>query len=204
MLEELGAGEKAYALYLALLLLMLLAGALTVRRIALRRVGLMAMGWVAIFGLLFAAVVFWEQLRGPATALQVAANPAGGALVKGEFMVRASEDGHFYVRGAVNGESVLFLVDTGASDIVLSIATADRVGLDHSRLKFDGQAATANGMVPVAAARLDRLAVGPIERRNVQVAVNGGAIDVNLLGMSFLRSLRGWRVEGDRLYLIVS
>jgi aspartyl protease family protein len=102
----------------------------------------------------------------------------------------------------VNGSRVTFLVDTGASDIVLSPADARRIGFDPDSLVFDQLASTANGTVSGATIRLDSLAVGTIEMNGLPATVNGAEMSESLLGMEFLSRLRGWRVENGVLTLV--
>ena len=74
--------------------------------------------------------------------------------------LRRGRDGHFHAELEVNGKPVRFMVDTGASDIVLSRRDAERVGLDPGALTFPGRAMTANGAVGTAAVRLGVVKLG--------------------------------------------
>ncbi|MEM8826379.1 MAG: TIGR02281 family clan AA aspartic protease [Pseudomonadota bacterium] len=155
----------------------------------------MALAWVAIFGVLILLVSEWPRLR-------AALDPASPVVEGQTLRLKPREDGHYYVRGRVNGEPTVFLIDTGASDVVLTMDTAERAGFPADRLTFDGMAATANGNVRIAGARLDALEIGPIRIEDQYVSVNEGALDENLLGMSFLNELSGWRVENGELILV--
>jgi aspartyl protease family protein len=122
-------------------------------------------------------------------------NPDSVAVVR-------SADGHFGVLGMVDGKSVEFLVDTGASFVTLTNEVAARLGVDTSALRYDVPIHTANGATTAAGTTLGRIAIGPIERRNVRALVAPpGALDLSLLGMTFLDTLRGYAVSGDRLVL---
>ncbi len=112
-----------------------------------------------------------------------------------------SDDGNFYVMGAVNGTPVRFLLDTGASDIVLSPADAGRLGIDLAALKFDRPYGTANGVGYGASLTVDRLAVGPIRLSQVPVSINQAAMDSSLLGTTFFRKLDAFEIRGRRLFL---
>ena len=105
-------------------------------------------------------------------------------------MLRRGRDGHFHLTAQVNGAPVRFLVDTGASDVVLTRDDAVRVGLDPARLDFTRRAMTANGPVMTAPVRLDRVAVGELEARTVPAVVGGGELFQSLLGMSYLDGFR--------------
>lgn len=114
--------------------------------------------------------------------------------------MRPALDGHYWVKGTINGHPVRFLVDTGASDVVLSEATARRVGIDVAALVYDRPGVSASGRVQAADARVDKLSVGPIERVDMPVSIIPGT-DIDLLGMRFLRTLDGWRVDRGELLL---
>jgi aspartyl protease family protein len=118
-----------------------------------------------------------------------------------ELVVSQDPDGGFYLMGQVNGQAVRFLVDTGASEIVLSPADARRIGVDPASLVFDHPSETANGVGYAAPFVADSLAVGPIRLENVPVAINQAPMSSSLLGMSFLKRLESFRVSGRKLYL---
>lgn len=201
MFEGLDDIDKANALYLAIILVVVLIGSASLRRIGFGRAIGMAVAWVAIFTVIMVAVTYRDEAAAIFRRVSGAVDPARGHIEGNEFHVRARDDGHFWVRATMNGEQVLFLVDTGATDIVLTAEAAERVGIDTERLEFDRVASTANGTVRGAGARVRQLEVGPIVRTNVAVSVTEGALDTNLLGMSFLRTLGGWRVDGDTLVM---
>ena len=115
--------------------------------------------------------------------------------------MRAGLGGHFVVEIEVNGIAIRFLVDTGASDVILSPADAARLGFNLSDLRYIRTYRTANGIVQGAPVRLDRVAVGPIALTNVRASVNGAPMRRSLLGMSFLSRLSGYEVRDDRLTL---
>ena len=114
---------------------------------------------------------------------------------------QAFEDGHYYVEAAVDGVPILFMVDTGASQVVLTRYDADRLGLDPATLNYSQRVSTANGTVLVAPLTLSSIAVGPIEVRNVRASVNQADMGISLLGMSFLRELGGFEFTNDQLTL---
>jgi aspartyl protease family protein len=201
MFEGLDGMDKANALYLTLLLLIVLVSSASLRRIGFRRALGMAAAWVAIFAAIIIVTTYRDDASTVFNRLAGEVDPARGRVEGQEFLIRARDDGHFWVRATINGEPVLFLVDTGATDVVLTEDAARRVGIDMSRLIFDRVASTANGPVRGAGTRVATFEVGPIVRTNVPVSVTEGALDTNLLGMSFMRTLGGWRVEGDTLVM---
>lgn len=201
MFDGLDGTDKAYALYLSIILVAVLIGSASLRGIGFGRALRMAAAWVAIFALILIATTYRDEANSVFGRLVGEVDPARGRVEGQEFHLRARDDGHFWVRGAINDEPVLFLVDTGASGIVLTSDAAERIGIDVSTLTFDQAARTANGTVRGAGTRVAKLEIGPIIRSDMPVSVTEGELDTNLLGMSFLRTLSGWRVEGDTLIM---
>lgn len=113
-----------------------------------------------------------------------------------------AENGHFEVKGSVNNASIGFMVDTGASSIVLSYDDARRAGLNPDKLAYRTPIMTANGAATAAIVMLDEIRIGAILRRNIRAMVaQEGRMDGSLLGMNFLNTLSGFSVRGDRLIL---
>jgi len=126
---------------------------------------------------------------------------ASDEAVLNQHVVRAGPRGHFLIEAVVNGEPVDFLIDTGASDVILDPDDAERLGFEPRALAFAQRYRTANGTVRAAPVTLRELRIGQQRLFEVRAAVNEAPIGVSLLGMSFLREFGGYRVAGDRLYL---
>ena len=150
--------------------------------------------WILIFAVAIVAAALWDDIRSDVP--QQAAVTEAGAIA-----IPQARDGHFYLTAAVEGERVRFLVDTGATDIVLSRRDAERVGIDTGGLLFSGRAGTANGEVRTAPVWLETFAVGPVTDRDVRAQVNAGEMGVSLLGMDYLRRFARIEIAGDRLIL---
>jgi aspartyl protease family protein len=120
-----------------------------------------------------------------------------------ELVIRRGPDGHFHLDADANGVPVRFLVDTGASSTVLTIADAERSGVDTLALEFDRPVRTANGIAFYARAVLDSLEIGPFRLSNVAVGVMPeDTLDTSLLGMSTIDRFAGWRIAGDEMVLV--
>lgn len=111
----------------------------------------------------------------------------------------AEADGHYHVYAAIDGSSVRFMVDSGATDIVLSPDDARMLGMQPDQLNYTLEAQTANGVVRGAPIRLRTLKVGPIVMHDVPATVNEAEMPVSLLGMEFLRRLKSWGVRNGRM-----
>jgi aspartyl protease family protein len=125
-----------------------------------------------------------------------------GDFDAGSVMIVRAIDGHFAVRAEVESVPLTLMVDTGASFVTLTMEDAARIGVDTGTLRFRMPVRTANGVMDAAPITLARLAVGQIERRDVPALVAPqGSLDQSLLGMSFLNTLHGYAISGDRLVL---
>jgi len=141
--------------------------------------------YAVVWGLLFLGVIagvgLWEDVRHQILPRQAVFEDQGRVAVP------KSRDGHFYLTLDVNGAPVNFVVDTGASGVVLSQKDAASTGLPMEELVYLGRAMTANGEVRTAPIRLDTVALGDIVDRNVPAWVNEGDLDKSLLGMAYLQ-----------------
>jgi aspartyl protease family protein len=138
------------------------------------------------------ALVLAEQPEAPAVAPQT-----GRDLI----VLPRDPDGHFYTDAVVNGTTIRFLVDTGASTVALTRADAEQAGMFYSENDFNQVGRGAGGDVPLRSVTLGRVAVGTIEVRDVRGVVIGGNSDVSLLGQSFLSTLGSVTIEGDKMVL---
>lgn len=111
-----------------------------------------------------------------------------------------AEDGHYYISLLVNGQSLMFLADTGATSIVLSPDDARRLGIDPASLTYLGTANTANGVVRTARVSLPLIELGPYRDQDVTAYVNEAKMDGSLLGMAYL-GLFDITITQDRMIL---
>jgi len=109
--------------------------------------------------------------------------------------------GMYFTSGSINGTPVEFLVDTGATHVVLNSTEARRIGIDFEKKGRPGQASTAAGMVSTWNLDLSTVTVGPIRLRDVSASIIvGDSPSQVLLGNSFLGKLKLKR-EGQVLEL---
>jgi len=194
-------GDQTANLIYLLLLLMLVGSSLTLRRLPLARVLKIAAIWIAIFGILFVAIAFFDDLRTGAKRLMLAVDPEAGMVAGETLRIPMSADGHFWIRGSVNGVEARFLIDSGATTTALSNDVARSAGVPLDESGFGAAIQTASGMVMARRVRIDHLKVGPIARNDFAAISAPEFGDMNVLGMNFLSSLSGWGVEGRTLVL---
>ena len=154
-----------------------------------------AAAWGLIFVGVVAAIGMWDDIR---TTVQP---QAASSVVTGDSIeVPRGYDGHYHLTLEVNGVPIPFMVDTGASTVVLTQADAARVGLHPENLNFYDRANTANGQIATAPVRLD--SIGPFGDRNFRAWVNGGEMQTSLLGMSYLQRFSEVRIAEGKMVLV--
>lgn len=151
--------------------------------------------WIIIFIVAIAGFGLWEDIQSDFMPKQTAFSD------QGRVEVPRSPDGHYYMTAVVNGTPIDFVVDTGASEIVLTQEDAARAGLDVGQLQFFGRASTANGEVRTAPVRLESVDIGGIRDTNVPAFVNEGQMFQSLLGMSYLHRWDRIEIADGKLLL---
>lgn len=170
------------------------------------------LAWMAIAVVVFTGYSYRFELANFKDRLLGELMPSSGIEVSGGAVsIRADQSGHFVVEAMVvlrgasgsldSGVPIRFLVDTGASDVVLSPRDAERLGLNVNALDYTRAYRTANGMVKGAPVRLNRISIGPLSLAEVRASVNGVPMSRSLLGMSFLSRLSGYEVSRERMVL---
>ncbi|MEL6206097.1 MAG: TIGR02281 family clan AA aspartic protease [Pseudomonadota bacterium] len=152
--------------------------------------------WALIFIGVVAAYGLWSDIQDTVMPRQSV------FAEEGRVEIPMSPDGHYHMTASVNGTPIRFVVDTGATDLVLSAGDARRVGLDPDGMPYDGVARTANGTVRTARVWLDEVAIGGIVERGVPALVNGGEMSGSLLGMSYLSRFAEVRIGQGTMTLI--
>ncbi|MCV3271930.1 retropepsin-like aspartic protease family protein [Roseobacter sinensis] len=153
----------------------------------------------AIWGLIFLGVIaaygLWDDISQTVRPQQAVFSE------QGQVVVPRSPDGHYYISAEVNGTPVQFVLDTGATMLVLTRADALAAGLDPDTLTYTGRAMTANGEVRTAPVRLDTLTLGPATDTDIPAVVNSGEMAQSLMGMTYLQRWGRIEIAGGELTL---
>jgi aspartyl protease family protein len=112
-----------------------------------------------------------------------------------------ADDGQFWTEARVNTTTIRFLVDTGASIVVLTPLDAQKAGIRPDDLVYNAPVNTAAGQVMAAPVQIDIISVGNVTVRDVRGVVIPDGLTQSLLGMSFLGELQ--KVEATRSALIL-
>ena len=190
----------ANALYLVLLIV-LVASSLTIRRMPLGQMAKMALGWVVIFAVAMLIVAGRHRIVQGWRAFTSAFGDGGQTVEGGVVRIAKSDDGHFWASAEINGVHRRMLIDSGATTTAISVGTAAAAKLDLGESPFGTILSTANGNVAATRATIRDLEVGSITTHDLPVVVSPAFGDTDVLGMNFLSRLRSWRVEGDVLIL---
>ena len=182
--------------YILVILLITLSFATIRYRRNLGRAFRQAGTWLLIFVGFVAIGSSWQDIR-QTSMFKTTTSENDKAIV-----VFKEADGHLYLNLEVNNKMIKFLVDTGATDIVLTRKDAARIGLDANNLKYWGYAKTANGVVGLASVRLDTVSIAGITDKNVKASVNEGLMDTSLLGMSYLNKFKTIEIKRNRMILM--
>jgi aspartyl protease family protein len=153
----------------------------------------MGMAWGLIFVGVMAGYGLWSDIRQDVMPQQMVSEA-------GTVEVPRAPDGHYYLTLQINGTPIRFMVDTGATGMVLGDDDAARLGIDPASLMFLGEARTANGVVRTARVTLPVVELGPFQNRDFRAFVTEGDMPGSLLGMDYLGQFR-MEFAGGRLIL---
>ncbi|WP_439100778.1 retropepsin-like aspartic protease family protein [Congregibacter sp.] len=151
-----------------------------------RRMGrtMQVFAWLAVMALLmlyFGDVL--ERQRNPNRSVDTAVTAEGVR----EVQLKRNRMGHYVSAGTINGEAVVFLLDTGATGVAIPAALAERLSLPRGRAIMTN---TANGNARSYLTRLQEVGVGDIRLENVEASITPGLqMREVLLGMSFLKHI---------------
>lgn len=155
-----------------------------------------ALSWGLLFLGVIAAFGMWDDIRSTVQPRQSVYEDSQ------RIEIPRAPDSHYYLTLQVNGQPVRFVVDTGATALVLSQKDAAKIGLDPDNLAYIGRASTANGQVKTAPVILDEIRIGQIRDTRVAASVNQGTMSQSLLGMSYLQRFSQITIAGRKLILI--
>lgn len=153
------------------------------------------LAWLVLFGLLAAFFSDWVSNQNNPNRHPQNQNSGKGQI---EVILQPNRQHHYIVNGLIDGSAVTFLLDTGATDVVIPERLANRLSLKPGNRQF---ANTANGTITVYSTQLEDINIGGIHLRKVRASINPSMNgDVVLLGMSALRQIE-FSQRGDTLIL---
>ena len=156
--------------------------------------------WLLIFTIIFSLFSYREIFLNNRVIAQLI---PGYAISDADKSVSfyAAEDGHFYANIYVNGVKIRFLLDTGASDIMLTANDARKIGINISDLVYDRFYHTAGGIIVGAGIKLAKLQVQDMEFYDINASVGNSNQNISLLGMDFFNLFA--KYEFDRYKVVL-
>lgn len=152
--------------------------------------------WLSVFVAVVAGYGLWQDASR-------AMLPRQAVFAEGTSVtIPKDRDGHYYLTLHINDVPVVFVVDTGATDMVLGPRDAARIGLRAEDMEFSGRASTANGIVATARVTLERVTLGTTTEENVTAVVTGRPLNMSLLGLRYLSRWDSVVIGGDRMVLL--
>jgi aspartyl protease family protein len=201
--------EELAALGTLLLVLLFVGSAFLGRRLSAGEIIRGVLGWAAILLVLVTGYAYRSEIAtvgGRILAAFAPGVPIAGRLAgetdEASVVIVRGRGGQFAVRTRVDGVPLTMLVDTGATFVTLTLSDAAGAGIDIRSLAFTVPIRTANGLIRAAMITIDKLVVGTIVRERLPALVAPpDTLTESLLGMSFLETLKGYSISGDRLVL---
>ncbi|HEY4077170.1 MAG TPA: TIGR02281 family clan AA aspartic protease [Rhizomicrobium sp.] len=194
--------DTADLIRMVVILIAISSGLLFIRQVNLKETARNILMWTGIMGILVLGFSYQYTLQEAFTHLRSSLVPGYPIqTAEREMVISENASGSYMVYGKVNNVRVRFLIDTGASDIVLTPSDARRVGIDFDLLDFSHPYETANGTGKGAHTNVRELLVGNAQFQNVAVSINQAEMSASLLGMTFLKRFKSFSFSQGKLTL---
>ena len=194
--------ETGNLIYLIILLGFIASGTLFKKQIKASQILKQLFWWFLIILVIIFLYSFRHDFDNAKNRLKSELFPSSAMRISdNQIRINISQGGHFYIKLKVNGEDVSFMIDTGASDTVLSQDDAKKVGINLNNLSYNKIYNTANGKVFAASVKLDKVELSGIIFYDIYASVNNSNLETSLLGMSFLKNFKKYEFYQDKLVL---
>ena len=152
--------------------------------------------WFIIFIFFIVVALVWENYHNEKSSLNIFDKDLERLTLK------TASDGHFYVTLSINNKPINFLIDTGATAMILSKKDSEKLGFNVDKLNFSQLAQTANGEILISPVVFDKVSLGFKNFSNVKAFISQKDMEKSLLGMSFLSRLK--KLELGRNIMIIN
>ncbi len=157
--------------------------------------GFVALFFVSLYTYRYQLIEFKDKIFS-------AVSPTSPTINKnGQIVIKIAQDGHFYIDTKINNLDVRFMIDTGASDVIISQKEAKRIGVNFEKLNFNKIYQTANGKTSGANIVLDEIWIADQKFEKVNASINKSEMGQSLLGMSFLKRFNKYEFYREELIL---
>lgn len=201
-LDNLGSDELPHFIYLILLLTILVSGFIFRSTLKVSDLVKQASLWLLIALAVIIIYSFRYDFYNLKNRIAAELFPSRAIMVGNrQISINIANDGHFYIDLKINYQTVRFMVDTGASDLVLNIKDAKRIGININKLSFSKPYRTANGMIWGAVTHVREIDISGLKFYDAKISVSNADMGVSLLGMDFLRRFKKYEFYQDQLIL---
>jgi len=192
----------ANLIYLGVFLGFLLYGLAVSKTIKAKEIIRYSAYWLGIALVLVIVYSYRSEFKGFTNKISGELNPSSARLDEnGSITINSSIGDHFYVNLLINNKKVRLMVDTGATDLTLSLRDAKKVGINIDKLIFNKRYHTANGISRGASVNLDHIRISDLEFDNVKASVNQGRMNNSLMGINFLKRFKKYEFSDNKLVL---
>lgn len=189
-------------IYLIIIISFLLIGIFSQKNLSWQKIIKYLLMWaligfsiIVIYAYRFEFINFKERIN-----LEI--NPTSAQInQQGQLVINIADDSHFYITLLVNKTPILFMIDTGASDMMINLDDANKIGINLKKLVFNKAYQTANGRSFGAYVKIREIEISGVKFKDIGASVSQSDMGTSLLGMSFLRRFNKYEFFQDRLVL---
>ncbi len=188
-------------IYLILLLVFLANTLIFNKKIKTSKILLQLSCWLGIILFTIALYSFRHEFINIKDRIASELFPSNALRVNSQIRINISKDNHYYIDLLINNKNIRFLIDTGASDLVLNQKDAKKIGINLNNLHFNKIYQTANGSTKGASIILDEINIKGLIFRDISASVNLAKMETSLMGMRFLKNFKKYEFYQDRLII---
>lgn len=155
--------------------------------------------WLGIFAIGFVIITYKEELLNSKIAASF--RPGHAESDSKQLTFYKSKDNHFYINTYLNGQMIRFLLDTGATHIILSRRDALKLGIKLHMLNYNKRYNTANGYISAASVVVDKFQIGDLVFYDVPVTIANSPMNTSLAGMSLLSLFKNYSFDNNKVIL---
>jgi aspartyl protease family protein len=201
-MQNLNSDETGNFIYLIILLAFIASGFLFKGKIEASKAAVHLFVWTIFILILVSLYSFRHDFFNLKDRITSELFPARAMRIdRDKLSIQASKNGHYYINLNVNYKKVKFMIDTGASDIVLNQEDAKKANINMNDLSYTKIYQTANGKSMAASTIVDSIEISGVIFHNVRVSVNQSDMGTSLLGLSFLKKFKKYEFYQDQLIL---
>lgn len=191
--------DIGYAIYYIVFLLLLCSAILNFNKSKKKQLLKYLAIWLGIFLLLISAYSFKDVMLNNQIVANLKSNH--GVVYNNKIKYFMADDGHFYLNAKLNNKTIEFLVDTGATDIMITKNDARLLGINVDELSFNRVYMTANGPIKCATYLIEEIKIKDFIVKDIYVTINPNNSGKSLLGMRFLQLFEKYEVRNNILTL---